>query len=351
MRHVAAASMVLAMAAAFPSIASAQNDQNQNQNQNQLQQLMQRIDALSEKITELQAENDALRQQLMNQHAAEPTTVYPTQPLFHDPNQIHFYPRAGASPPSWIDLLIQRNRQRALEEWAKRRANERLVDERLAEISAESRQIGARFVTRPLREAVLAGGDPAQERNELIEARNEDFQELFQSPSVQEYLNTKQEKLQKQIKGKAYRVANGVTSAPANVRQMANRLRKDFQDTVILFGPGGLDGPAPGGLNLGAELTRQRRDSSNIMVSGPTRDTLEAARRMAAVDAAISADADVEMVLRHQAVMAAHRHMDLTRDSTYTTQDLAKLQGVLNGKVTRTVVPRVHAAPQPQPEN
>jgi len=349
MRHVAVASIVFTMAAAFSSVASAQDDQNQNQNQ--LQQLMQRIDALSEKVEQLQAENDALRQALMNQHAAEPATVYPSQPLFDDPNQIHFYPRPGASPPSWIDTLIQRNRQKALEDWAKRRANERLVDERLAEISAESRQIGARFVTRPLREAVLAGGNPAEERNELIEARNEDFQELFESPSVQEYLNTKQEKLQQQMKGKAYRVANGGTIAPANVRQMANRLRQDFQDTVILFGPGGLDGPAPGGLNMGAELTRQRRDSSNIMVSGPTRDTLEAARRMAAVDAAISADADVEMVLRHQAVMAAHRHMGMARSSSYTTHDLAKVNAVLNGKVTRTVVPRVHAAPQPQPEN
>lgn len=351
MRQFAVASLIVAVTAVFPSAASAQNEQNQQDAQ--LQKLIERVEALTDQIAALQAENDQLRQALMNQHAgaAADATVYPSQPLFSDTNEMHFYPRPGASPPSWIDTLIQRNRERALEAWAKRRANERLVDQRLAEITAESRQIGASYAPRPLREAVLAGGDPVAERNELIEARDEDFKELFDSPSVQEYLNTKQEQLQTQIRGKARRADTGGSIASARVYRMANQLRKDFQDTTILFGAGGVTGSAPGGLNLGAELTRQRRDSPNITVSGPTRDTLEAARRMAAVEAAVVADADVEMILRHQAVMAAHRQMQMTRASAHTMHDLANVQGVLNGKVMRTTVPRVHAAPQPQPEN
>ncbi len=318
-------------------------------------ELKAQLNELRTTVQTLQAENQRLQATLAHQQrvtsaAQQGGTPYEHLNLF-DPNQgVQLYPRAGSAPPSWLDVLIEQNRQRTLEAMMRQRANERLVDERLARIGAESRAIGAAYAPRPLREGVLAGGDPKVLRDQLTSARSADFDGLFNQPVVKDYLQTKMGRIE--AEGAAAAAARrGLTRvlASADVQVLAQQLRQDIDDTTALFGSGGMP---PAGFEMGMGRTRELRNSPNPQISGPTRDTLAMTRRAAAVDAAVAADVDIDTVLRAQAVQEANRRIltgGYAPSPEQVASDLAQVNNVLNGKIVRTKVPEVHALQTPRP--
>lgn len=326
----------------------AQQGQPVQQNQNGdahaavLEKMQQQLQQMQGVVAQLQAENQHLRRALQNRNQQQHGSQSGYTNIFADDSpHIEFYPPAGAQPPSWIDALIEANRQRQLEDWAQRRANERLVDRRLLQIRAESRAIGARYAPRPLREAVLAGGDPEQARGQLVEARTEDFNTLINQPVVQEYLKYKVSLIESgAARFAAPALANGYI-ADANVILLADRIQRDVADARILYGHGG-------GFRMALDLTREQRDSPNVEVSGPTRETIGQGHRQSAVDIANSTGADLDAVLRQQAVAQMQKlRAAAAAASVYDQTDANMLNGVLNGKFTRTSVPHVQSAPRP----
>ncbi len=301
---------------------------------------------MREELSSLRQENERLKHAVQQQAATHrssgsynepPPTLFPDQP-------VRIFQTPGVPPPSWLDLLIESNRQKTMEALAQARANERLVDERLARIAAESRAVGAAYCPRPLRETALAGGDVKTHRDRLVSARSSDFDALFNRVEVKEYLKVKVALLSSD--DGASKGGNGTYNgsiAPANVRILADRLRRDFEDTTILFGAAGLHGHAPAGMLVAQELTRRMRDSSNPQVSGPTRDTIAQGRRAAAVDEAVANDVDVELVLRMKQIREANRQLQGGDAPVYTARDIEHLNNVLSGRVSRTAIPQVHA--------
>ena len=312
------------------------------------------LNELRSTVQALQAENQRLQATLAHQQRVAAASRQGGTPYEHinlfDPSQsVELFPRAGAAPPSWLDILIEQNRQRTLEAMMRQRANERLVDERLARIGAESRAIGAAYAPRPLREGVLAGGDPKALRDQLTSARSADFDSLFSQPQVKEYFQTKVGRLEGEAAA-AVAVRRGLSRviASADVHMLARQLRQDIADTTALFGS---DGHPPAGFEFGAARTRELRDSSNPQISGPTRDTLAISRRAAAVNAAVAADVDIDTVLRAQAVQDANRRIlqsGYAPSPEQVASDLAQVNNVLNGKIVRTKVPEVHALQTPK---
>ena len=317
-------------------------------------ELKAQLNELRSTVQALQAENQRLHATLAHQQRVAAAQQQGGTPYEHinlfDPNQdTSLFTRPGTPPPSWLDILIEQNRQRTLEAMMRQRANERLVDERLARIGAESRAIGAAYAPRPLREGVLAGGDPKALRDQLTSARSADFDVLFNQPNVKDYLQQKVSRIE--AEGAAAAIARRGLSrviASADVHALAQQLRQDIDDTTSLFGS---DGVAPGGFEFGMGRMRELRNSSNPQISGPTRDTLAMNRRSAAVDAAVAADVDIDTVLRAQAVRDANRRILAGHDAASPEQvasDLAQVNNVLNGKIVRTRVPEVHALQTPQ---
>ena len=317
---------------------------------------------LATQLKEMRGELNALRQenqrlQAMVAHQQQPAprpvdprvmmpggSETPTQ-LFEDESQIRIYTRPGASPPSWLDMLIEHNRMRTMEALARARANERLADERLAKIAAESRAIGTNYCPRPLRETALAGGDVKGFRDQFVAARSADFDALFNQVAVKEYLQSRADRLQATDRGSDGNHGGNGRIAPSNVRILASKMRRNMEDATILFGTRGLNGPAPAGLTLAEEMTRNLRDSSNPLVSGPARDAIAMGHRTAAVEEAVAEDMDLELVLRMKAVREANRRMmgGYSPSAAEIAEDLSHFNNVLNGKISRTRVPEVQA--------
>lgn len=316
---------------------------------------------LATQLKEMRGELNALRQEnqrLQAMVAHQQTEPRPVDPrvmmpggsetpaqLFDDESQVRIYTRPGGSPPSWLDMLIEHNRMRTMEALARARANERLADERLAKISAESRAVGTNYCPRPLRETALAGGDVKGFRDKFVASRSADFDALFNQVAVREYLQSRVAQLQGEQPASSGTIIGNGKIAPSNVRILANKMRRNMEDATILFGTSGLNGPAPAGLALADEMTRNLRDSSNALVSGPARDTLELGRRTAAVEEAVAEDMDIELVLRMKAVREANRRMvgGYSPSAAEVAEDLSHLNNVLNGKISRTRVPEVQA--------
>lgn len=317
-----------------------------------VQDMKAQLNELRTTVQQLQAENQRLQAALMHQQRVDTPAGtgagYEGIRLYGDSSQFPLFSRPGAAPPSWLDILIEQNRQRTLEALNRQRDKERLSDERLTRIVAESRAIGVNYAPRPLREGVLAGGDPKALRDELVSARSSDFDALFNQPPVKEYLQHKAAGLQGQA-ALAAAGAPGGTTAGADVRQLAEKLRRDLADTTRLFGS---DGNPPGGFEFGVNRTRELRDSASPRVSGPTRDALELSRRSALVDAAVAGDMDIDMAQRLAEVRQANRRMiesGYAPSPELVAQDLAQVANVLNGKIVRTAVPQVHAFKAPEP--
>jgi hypothetical protein len=305
------------------------------------------LSELATQLKEMRNELNALRQENQRLQAVVAQQQAPAAPrdsapsLWNDQNtQVRVTQRPGGVAPSWLDAVIEQNRQRTLEAWARANAGERLSAERLARISAESRAVGVAYCPRPLRETALAGGDVKQFRDKLVSSRSSDFEALFGQVQVKEYLKVKAAHLSGELAAPARGTG---TIAPANVRFLVDRMRRDLEDATILYGPSGLNGPAPAGLAAADELTRRMRNSSNPLVSGPTRDALDLGRRYAAVDEAVAADVDIEMVVRMQQVREANRAMRYTPTAGDLAADLAQVNDVLAGKVQREGVPNVQA--------
>ncbi len=307
-------------------------------------------------ISALRQENQRLQALVAEQAQQQPSRAMmpggsetPPQ-LFDDPGHIRIIQRPGYAPPSWLDMLIEQNRQRTLEAMLQARANERLADDRRARIAAESKAVGVAYCPRPLRETALAGGDVKVFRDQYVASRSADFDALFNQVGVKEYLQIKATRLSGQAQG-AYVVAqddgvDGQSIGPVQARILANRLRVDLEDATILYGSAGLHGPAPAGLATADELTRRLRHSKNPQVSGPTRDTLAAGRRAAAVDEAVANDMDIELVLRMNQVREARRQMlagGHVPSAAQIQEDITQVNDVLNGKISRTRVPEVQA--------
>lgn len=315
----------------------------------QLRQMRSELDTLRQENQRLQA---LVAEQPAPQPAPQQNTFDVMAPggsatpanLFEEP--VRIYHRPGARPPSWLDMLIEQNRMRTMESWARARANERLADERLLRIAAESRAMGTGYAPRPLRDAVLAGGDPKQHRDRLVAARSSDFDLLFGQPQVREYLQFKAARLSGDLDGGAPSAAPYAGIAPATVRYLTDRMRRNLEDATILYGRAGLNGPAPAGYGVAESLTRRLRDSSNPLISGPTRDTIGIGRRMAAVDVAVAEDLDIELVTRMHQIREANRRLaalGYAPTAQHIAEDLAQINNVLNGKISRTRVPEVHA--------
>lgn len=316
----------------------------------QLKEMRGQIDALRQENQRLQAMVAQQNQQQPDPRAMMPGGSETPAQLFDDPGHIRIIQRPGYAPPSWLDLLIEQNRQRTLEAMMQARANERLADDRRAKIAAESKAVGTAYCPRPLRESALVGGDVKVFRDQYVASRSADFDALFNQVSVKEYLKTKAARLSGQVEG-TYAIAEsdwvgGQGIAPAQARILANRLRTDLEDAKILYGPAGLHGPAPAGLATADELTRKLRHSKNPQVSGPTRDMIASGRRSAAVDEAVANDMDIELVLRMNQVREARRQMltgGYVPSAAQIHEDIAQVNDVLNGKISRTRVPEVQA--------
>ena len=335
--------------AAFISIAhtAAAQDANGNGdgNENVLAKMQQQLEQMQKVIRQLHNENQQLRQAL--QGRVQPSNNGYTNIFPQDSPHVEFYPPAGAAPPSWIDAVIEANRQRHLQDWAQQRANERIVDQRILQIRAESRAIGARYAPRPLREAVLAGADPKATRDKLETDRTADFNDLISQPAVQDFLKIKVALIEQGMAAvPSPTLAHGYI-ADANVYLLAERLRQDVEDASILYGDNN------GGFKMGLELTREQRDSANVAVSGPTRETIAQGHRQNAIDAANSSGTDLDAVLRQQAVTQIQKLRAAAAAATvYNDHDVNLFNGVLNGKFSRTHVPHVQSASQPNvPQN
>lgn len=316
--------------------------QDADANADVLAKLQQQLNQMQQVVKQLHNENQQLRQVLQSRAQAQaPQGNYPD--LFaQDSPHVEFYPPAGAAPPSWIDAIIEANRQRHLQGWAQQRANERLVDRRILEIRAESLAIGARYAPRPLREAVLSGADPKETRDKLVTDRTADFNDLISQPVVQDYLKVKVAVLEHGTARVAGRSSANGYIADANVYLLAQRLKRDVNDASILYGDNN------GGFKMAVDLTRERRDSANVEVSGPTREVIAQGNRQSAVDAANRAGAPLDVVLRQQAVAQMQKlRAAAAAASVYDDQDVNLFNGVLNGKFSRTQVPHVQSAPRP----
>jgi len=319
-----------------------------------LTRLSTQLKELQEQMRALHQENQRLQTMVAHQQAAAQKpdgrarefdgSAPPPPRLFDDEQEVRIFTRPGAAPPSWLDLLIEQNRQRTLEAMMKARANERLADDRRAKIAAESKAVGTSYCPRPLRESALAGGDVKNFRDGYVSARSADFDALFNQVYVKEYLQTKAQRLSGQPMTGGVPVGNSIATAQAYY--LTDRLRRDLEDATILYGAEGLHGPAPAGIATADELTRRMRHSSNPQVSGKTRDTLELGRRSAAVDEAVASDMDIELVMRMKQVREARRQMltgGYVPSAAQISEDLSQVNDVLNGKISRTRVPEVQA--------
>lgn len=343
-RFVTFFALMMVLLPALDSMAqqNANGQPDANTNENVLKQMQQQLQQMQRVVGQLQAENQKLRQALQNQAQNHGSQSGGYTNIFEaDSPHIEFYPPAGASPPSWIDTVIEANRQRQLEDWAQQRANERLVDRRILQIRAESRAIGARYAPRPLREAVLAGADPKETRDQMVTDRTDDFNQIINQPSVQEFLKFKVALIEHGAASMARTaMANGYI-ADANVIMLAERIKRDVDDARILYGN-------TGGFQMAVDLTREQRGSANVEVSGPTRDTIAQGRRQSAVDIANSTGTDLDQVLRQQAVAKMQKlRAAASAASVYDHDDVNMLNSAINGKFSRTSVPHVQSAPQP----
>ena len=331
-----------------PSFADEKSDSVLGELATQLKEMRGELNALRQENQRLQAM--VAHQQQPAPRPVDPRVMMPggsetPAQLFDDESQVRIYTRPGGSPPSWLDMLIEHNRMRTMEALARARANERLADERLAKISAESRAVGTNYCPRPLRETALAGGDVKGFRDKFVASRSADFDALFNQVAVKEYLQSRVSQLQDDKAGASGTIIGNGRIAPSHVRILANKMRRNMEDATILFGSSGLNGPAPAGLALADEMTRTLRDSGNPLVSGPARDALELGRRTAAVDEAVAQDMDIELVQRMKAVREANRRMvgEYSPSAAEIAEDLSHLNNVLNGKISRTRVPEVQA--------
>ena len=330
---------------AMPALVQAQ------QREDAVGDLVNQVTELRREIQNLRAENQRLQAAVAQQQRQQGGTAYPTL-LFQDDQQIQVFRQPGTPAPSWLDLLIEHNRQRTMEAFAKARENERLSDERLARITAESHSLGVHYAPRPLREVALAKGDVKARRDELVSARSADFDNLIHQEEVKAYFRSKAAQLQGHATGEPVTPAGVAMAAPAHARMLANQIQRDLRDASILFG-GGSD-RAIGGADMAMEITRHRRDSSNPQVSGPTRDVLDMSRRSDLVNAAVSGDMDIDLLIRMQQARQtnAYIHGGNAVDPAQVQADLAHINRVMSGKVVRTRVPVVHAIEEfKQPRN
>ncbi|MEX2215052.1 MAG: hypothetical protein WD768_13035 [Phycisphaeraceae bacterium] len=311
--------------------------------------LVNQIGELRREIQNLRQENQRLQASFAQRQGG---TAYPTQ-LFAGDRQIQVFNQPGAPAPSWLDLLIEQNRQRTMESFARARENERLADERLLRITAESRAMGTNYAPRPLREAVLAGGDPKAHRDELVSARSADFDALINQDEVKDFFRTKAARLQSNATGEPVTPAGVAMAGPSHARMLANQIQRDLRDASILYG-GGVNAPIGGGAEMAMQMTRDRRDSADPRINGPTRDVLDYGRRAAMVDMAVSGDIDIDLLVRMQQARATNAHINAAYapNPHHIQQELDQVNRVLNGKIVRTRVPQVHAIEEfKQPKN
>jgi len=351
MRRLVVLMGALLSAVAFPGTLQAdeKSDAVLNELATQLKEMRSELNALRQENQRLQAMVAQQPQADANPNVHAPGGSETPANLFGD-DPVRIYTRPGGRPPSWLDMLIERNRMRTMEAWDRARLNERLVDERLSKISAESRALGAGYMPRILRDAVLGGGDAKQHRDRLVAARSSDFDALFGRTEVKDYLEGKAARLSTRLS--STNESPGGQIAPANVSRLTDRLRRDLQDTTILYGRGGYWGLPPAEYNFAEDMMRLHRDSPDPLVSGPTRDALGMARRGAAVDYAVIADVDIDLLKRMKQVHEANRRMNggYGLSPVHIAEDLAQVNSVLNGKVSRTTVPEVHMSQEFKPQ-
>ena len=72
----------------------------------------------------------------------------------------------------------------------------------------------------------------------------------------------------------------------------------------------------------------------------------------ASVDVAVAEEMDIESVVRMQQIREANRRMGYgyTPSPIHLAEDLAQVNSVLNGKLSRTTVPEVHATQDFKPQ-